>query len=167
MQNYAVLGYTDMSDPVSSSPLMNYVTNVGCFLFSYPSLYDGDILDYTSFWGGRSSCKKSFLDRHGAFDPSFKFGCEDIELGYRLSKHGLKVVFRKQAKSTMMRLMTIDDFFNRLIKQGESQYQFSLLHNTPEILHWAEVVDAGDLWEILNWYLMPFLNLPGTWKCHK
>lgn len=146
-ENYAVLGYTDISDSISTSPLMDYVTNVGCFLFSYPSLHDGDILNYTSFWGGRSSCKKSFLDKYGVFDPAFKFGCEDIELGYRLSKHGLKVVFRKRAKSTMMRLMTIDDFFNRLIKQGESQYQFSLLHNKPEILHWAEVVDADDVWE--------------------
>ena len=52
------------------------------YLFMYPPLKDGELLDNTYFWGGRSSCKKNFLVEHGNFNPVFKFGCEDIELGY-------------------------------------------------------------------------------------
>jgi len=145
-ENFAVLGYTDLESSVARQPLMHFVTEVGCYLFSYASLGDGAVLDYTYFWGGRSSCKTGFLREHGIFNPVFRFGCEDIELGYRLSEHGLKVVYHKPAASTMIRALSLDDFFNRLIRQGESQYTFSQMHEAEEIQRWTEVQDAGQEW---------------------
>lgn len=145
-ESYAVLGYTDLDEFMTEDPLMKYITGVGCQLFSYPMLNDGDVLDYTYFWGGRSSCKVSFLRRHGMFDPIFKFGCEDVELGYRLSSDGLKVVYQQSAKSIMMRPISVDDFFKRLIRQGESQRVFAQLHHANEIQRLCEVVGADELW---------------------
>lgn len=142
----AVLGYTDLAEDIRSIPLMHFVTEVGCYLFSYPSLKDGQHLDYTYFWGGRSSCKAALLKQHGVFDPVFRFGCEDIELGYRLSKVDLDVIFNKAAASRMIRALTIDDFFNRLVRQGESQYVFSQLHPAQEIQRWTQVMDAEENW---------------------
>jgi glycosyltransferase involved in cell wall biosynthesis len=144
--NYAVLGYTNLAEDLVNKPLMHFVTEVGCYLFMYPPLKDGELLDYTYFWGGRSSCKKNFLVENGNFNPVFKFGCEDIELGYRLSKYGLKVAYNANAKSTMMRELTVDDFFKRLIRQGESQYVFSTLHRDPEVQRWAQIVEAKRDW---------------------
>jgi len=77
---------------------MHFVTDVGQYLFAYQDLVDGQRLDHTYFWGGRSSCKRSLL-RHGLFNPTFRFGSEDIELGHRLSRHGLQVVFARDAVS--------------------------------------------------------------------
>jgi len=148
--NYAVLHYTTWNQSLTATPLMHFVTEVGCFLFSYPNIKHDDILDYTYFWGGRSSCKRSFLLEHGIFNPIFRFGCEDIELGYRLSKHGLRVVYNSKAVSKMVRAITFDDFCRRLIKQGRSQYVFSTLHSDPDVYKWAEIIGAEDKWNAIK-----------------
>ena len=145
--HFAVLGYTALDPTLAQKPLLHYVTEVGCYLFSYPNLKDGDMLDYTYFWGGRSSCKRKFLIEHGVFNPVFRFGCEDIELGYRLSKHNLKVVYNAQAVSTMVRDISFDEFCARLVRQGESQYVFSQLHPDMEIQNWAELIGAEEEWQ--------------------
>jgi len=144
--NIAVLGFTDLHPDIASLPIMHFVTQVGCYLFSYPRLVDGELLNYTYFWGGRSSCKLEFLQRYGIFNPIFRFGCEDIELGYRLSKHGLKVIYNQQAKSTMIRAVSLDDFCCRVERQGGSNWIFSRMHPIPEIESWADVMDLEVRW---------------------
>jgi len=143
---YAVLGHTDLDSELVNKPMMNFITEVDCFLFSYRRINNGDVLDFEYFWGGRSSCKRSFLKNYGLFNPVFKFGCEDIELGYRLSKHGLRVVYNRKAVSTMFRKISFDDFIRRKIKQGESQYIFSRLHKSPEVQKWTQVLEAKENW---------------------
>jgi glycosyltransferase involved in cell wall biosynthesis len=147
---YAVLGYTSLSEDISQNPLMHFVTEVGCFLFSYPTLKHEDVLDYSYFWGGRSSCKRSFLLKFGVFNPVFRFGCEDIELGYRLSKHGLRVVYNKNAVSVMIRKIDFDSFCNRSERQGSSNYVMSQIHSEAEIQRWAETTDLDKNWAIIN-----------------
>ncbi len=146
--NFAVLNYTGWAPGLHVTPLMHFVTEVGCFLFSYPHIKHGSILDYTYFWGGRTSCKRDFLIENGVFNSVFRFGCEDIELGYRLSKAGLKVVFNKNAVSYMARPVSFEEFCNRLIKQGRSQYIFSEMHSDPAVQSWAEIPMAGKWPEI-------------------
>jgi glycosyltransferase involved in cell wall biosynthesis len=138
-ESVAVLGLTTLAQDVGRSPLMHFVTEVGCYLFSYGGLKAGELLDYTYFWGGRSSCKRRFLERHGLFDPDFRFGCEDIELGFRLSRDGLKVIYWPAAKTEMIRTIPLSQFFRRLQRQGESQYRFSVLHPCTEIENWCEI----------------------------
>ncbi|MBR7518148.1 hypothetical protein KC217_20985, partial [Mycobacterium tuberculosis] len=84
----AVLGHTVLDVDVAKSPLMIHVTEVGGQLFSYKWIASGNVLGFREFWGGRSSCKRDFLLRHGVFNPVFRFGYEDIELGWRLHPHG-------------------------------------------------------------------------------
>ena len=116
----AVLGHTALSRRVAAIPLMHFVTEVAFYLFCYPRIRVGEWLDYTYFWGGRSSCKAALLRKYGCFNPRFQFGCEDIELGYRLSQIGLRVVYNPRAVSTMVRPLTFDDFCRRIEKQGSS-----------------------------------------------
>lgn len=146
--NTAVLGYTDLRSDLSKLPLMHFVTQVGCYLFSYPKLSDGEVLDYTYFWGGRSSCKKQILIERGIFDPIFKFGCEDIELGYRLKESGpFRVIYNAQAKSTMIRAVTLEDFLTRVYRQGQSNYVFWRKHPADEIREWTDVKDIKARWK--------------------
>jgi glycosyltransferase involved in cell wall biosynthesis len=147
---YAVLHYTKWSPALQLTPLMHFVTEIGHFLFSYPRLTHGDVVDYTFFWGGRSSCKRSFLIEHGVFNPVFRFGCEDIELGYRLSRHGLKVVYNEKAVSMMIRPVGFDDFSRRLIRQGRSQSIFSSLHDDPRVREWAEMSGVDETWHAIK-----------------
>src|SRR5262249_32475514 len=125
-------------------PLMRFVTDVGHYLFAYDGLEDGQVLDHTYFWGGRSSCKRAFLLAHGLFNPTFTFGSEDIELGYRLSRHGLEVVFARGAVSRMNRAVTLEDFCRRVERQGRSQLWFSRLHPDPVVQRWCGVERAAE-----------------------
>ncbi len=136
---YAVLGYTGLSEGPARSPLMRYVTEVGCQLFSYPYIQNGAILDFSYFWGGRSSCKRAFLLEYGVFNPIFRFGAEDIELGFRLQKAGLRVVYNAAAISSMVRTLTLEDFCKRCRLQGRSNWVFSQLHPDPAVQAWAEI----------------------------
>jgi len=143
---YGVLGYTGLDAAIAADPLMHFVTRVGYFLFSYPNLKDGDILDFSYFWGGCSSCKRALLLDYGVFNPVFRFGCEDIELGFRLSRHGFKVVYNSRAASYMVRGIGFDGFCRRLRLQGQSNYVFNRLHNDPAVHQWTEVIGAKEAW---------------------
>ena len=148
--NTAVLGYTDLRSDLRKLPLMHFITQVGHYLFSYPQLSDGEVLDYTYFWGGRSSCKKQVLTERGMFDPVFKFGCEDIELGYRLKKSGpFKVIYNAKAKSTMIRAVNLEDFLTRVYRQGQSNYVFWRKHPVKEVRAWADVKDLEVRWKLV------------------
>ncbi|SHL97233.1 Glycosyl transferase family 2 [Nitrosospira sp. Nsp11] len=149
-EHFAVLGYTALSPDISGDPLMHFVTEIGCFLFSYPSLRHGDALDYTYFWGGRSSCKRSLLLEFGVFNPVFRFGAEDIELGYRLSRLGLQVIYNKNAVSYTIRKIDFDAFCHRLERQGASSYVCSQIHAAPEIQQWAGTADSEQSWATIG-----------------
>lgn len=142
----AVLGYTTWHPSLTRTHIMTFITDIGYFLFSYGNLKDGQILDFTYFWGGRSSCKKSLLMKHGIFNQLFRFGSEDIELGYRLSKFGLKVIYNAGAISYMIRPVTYDQFCQRCIKQGKSQYYFSRIHADPAIQNYCMMEKVDEKW---------------------
>jgi glycosyltransferase involved in cell wall biosynthesis len=151
-ENFAVLNYTTWDPKIETTPLMKFIVGTGAFLFSYSNLENNQILDFTYFWGGRSSCKRKFLLDHGVFNHVFRFGCEDIELGFRLSKYGMKVVFNRDAVSYMERPIDFDSFIKRLYKQGQSQFVFSKIHNGPEIPHLTETENAEEIWEKIGDY---------------
>lgn len=148
--NVAVLGYTGLAEEPRCSPLMRYVTERGYQLFSYPQIQDGAMLDYCFFWGGRSSCKRGFLLKHGVFNPAFRFGAEDIELGYRLHRVGLQVVYNAQAVSYMVRTLGFDDFCRRCYLQGRSNWVFSILHPVPEVQVWAQIDGIEAEWALIE-----------------
>src|SRR6266568_4323096 len=141
-ENVAILGYTTWAPTLSVTPLMRYVTDIGGFLFAYGGLKDGQILDFTYLWAGRCSCKRSFLAKHGVFNRQFRApGIEDIELGYRLSKFGLRVVFHRAAVSYMTRAVTFDEFCERCERQGEALFLFSQLHDDPIVHQYCQLAD--------------------------
>jgi GT2 family glycosyltransferase len=148
-ENFAVLGYTTWAPDLDVTPLMNYVTEIGQQLFFYRSIEDGEILDHTFFWGGRSSCKRSFLAQHGTFDQDFPAIIEDIELGFRLAKHGLKVVHARSARSYMARSMTFDDFARRCVTRGRALWLFNRRHSDPAVERFCRVTEALERWPSL------------------
>ncbi|MGB7947212.1 MAG: glycosyltransferase family A protein [Candidatus Binatia bacterium] len=145
--HFAVLGHVALDPHLAQKPVLHYVTEVDCYLFAYSNLKHGDVLDYPYFWGGCCSCKRKLLIDYGVFNPVFRFGCEDIELAYRLSRSNFKVVYNARAVSTMVRDISFDAFCKRLVRQGESQYVFSQLHPDAEVQKWAEMVGAEEEWQ--------------------
>ncbi|MGA9825331.1 MAG: glycosyltransferase [Methylocystis sp.] len=142
----AVLGHTRLKAELATIPVMHHVTEVGCQLFSYGGMKAGQLMGHTEFWGGRTSCKRGFLLLRGVFHPDFRFGCEDIELGWRLSRAGLKVLYEPRAITVMIRSLSFDDFCLRSYRQGRSQYFFSELRAEPEIRAYCEIDVAANAW---------------------
>ncbi|UFN47218.1 glycosyltransferase [Roseomonas sp. OT10] len=145
-QTVAVLGRTTLAPDIAAMPVMRHVTEVGCQLFSYGSMTSGQVMDHTAFWGGRSSCKRGLLVRNGVFHPDFRFGCEDIELGYRLARHGLRVIYEPAAHTVMIRAIGFDQFCARSYRQGRSQYRFAQMHADPQVRAYCEIEPAGEAW---------------------
>ena len=143
----AILGYTGLGHEPSRSPLMQYVMEVGCQLFYYPPLKDGQELDFSYFWGGRSSCKRALLLEYGLFDPVFRFGAEDIELAFRLRRAGLRVRYNAQAISTMIRTLDVDGFARRCELQGRSNWVFYQRHPNKLVREWAQIDGAEAEWD--------------------
>ena len=83
--------------------------------------------------------KRAFALENGGFNPVFRFGCEDIELGWRLHQRGLKVIFNPLAIQFMIRKLSLEACCQRLHKQGQSQYLFSRMHAAAEIQEWCEI----------------------------
>jgi glycosyltransferase involved in cell wall biosynthesis len=147
-ENIAVLGYTSWSSELEVSPLMTYVTEIGQLLFAYNTIDDRQLLDYRYFWGGRSSCKRSFLAQHGSFDQDMS-GIEDIELGFRLAKHGLEVLHVRSARSYMLRAVTFDEFAKRCHKRGHALWRFNARHPDPAVERYCRVAESREKWPSL------------------
>ncbi len=136
-ETVAVLNYTIWQPGLKITPLMHFITHEGGLLFSYPQIRHGQFLDFTFFWGGRASCKKSLLTRYGVFNPDFRFGNEDVELGYRLAPQGFQVIFNRKAVSFMNRPVTLDDFVDRCLKQGKANFIWGTGSDDPWVRAWC------------------------------
>jgi glycosyltransferase involved in cell wall biosynthesis len=147
-ENVAVLGYTTWAPELELTPLMEYVTEIGQYLFSYVNIEDGAMLDYTRFWAGRISCKRSFLAQHGIFDQDFE-AIEDVELGFRLAQHGLAVVHARSARSLMARSITFDEFARRCVKHGRGLWLFHKRHEEPAVERYCRIGEALEKWPSL------------------
>ena len=143
----AVLGYTIWAPWLEVTEVMRFATGAGGYLFCYDRIEDGQILDFGYFWGGRSSCKRDFLIEHGVFRPEFNFGSEDMELGFRLSKVGLKVLYDRHTIQYMQRPLTFDDICRRCERQGRSLWMFSEMHDDPAIRDYCSLDGAFERWE--------------------
>ena len=178
LANVAVLGYTDWAPSLEINEVMRFITERGNYLFCHNHLVDGQRLDFTYFWGGRSSCKSSLLTRVGVFRQEFEFGSEDIELAFRISKllvgwrwglprkfnidkedevlkhrmdnTGIVVIFNRRAVQHMNRPVTYDEFCRRCVRQGKSQLQFSRLYSDSMVHEWCQTTDALDRWAVMR-----------------
>jgi glycosyltransferase involved in cell wall biosynthesis len=145
-ETIAILGNTTWAPGLAVSELMDYVMNGGPWLFAYAGLHDGQELDFAYFWGGRTSCKRSLLVQRGIFDQRFQGALEDIELGYRLAKFGLRVVFRHGALQHMNRAVTYDAFCGRCERQGRLQVALARMHSDPVLERHYGVKNAEQKW---------------------
>jgi glycosyltransferase involved in cell wall biosynthesis len=125
-----VLGYGTWDPALPVTELMHFVTEVGQFLSSYRTLREGDVLDFEHFWSGRVSVKRELLLESGGFDSELA-ALEDVELGYRLSERGLRIVFTRRAVNYMLRSFDFDAFCRRCERTGRGLARFRILHPGP------------------------------------
>ncbi len=119
----ACLGLTewDQSQPVT--PFMKWLTHGGP-QFAYKNLTPHEEASFWYFYTSNLSLKKELL-LEDSFDPDFRaYGFEDIELGYRLTKKGLKLIYVPEALAVHDHPMEESSLKKRMMNVGKSAILF-------------------------------------------
>lgn len=114
-------------------------------------------ISYAFFATGNASIRKEYLLKVGLFDEDFKeYGWEDLELGVRLKKQGLKVITNKKAVGYHYRKKpTLTDLSTLCAKEkmrGRTAVLFYRKHPTFEVRYMTHISSFFfGLDRLLNW----------------
>lgn len=121
----AVLGYVTWSPEVNPTPFMRWYGSDGP-LFAYDRFSDQVEIEHFYFYTCNLSLKTDFLRNCGTFDEDFKAAaCEDLELGYRLSKAGLRLLYNRKALAYHHQHVSFADACRRAKKASTSWEVFN------------------------------------------
>lgn len=120
----AVVGYVTWAREVKPTPFMRWYGSDGP-LFAYAQFTGRTELDYIYFYTCNLSLKTEFLRRNGTFDEDFKVAAyEDIELGYRLSRAGMQLLYNREALAYHHQYVSFEDACRRAKKAAAAQEVF-------------------------------------------
>lgn len=109
----AVLGLVEWAPEVKPTPFMEWLAKDG-ILFGHGHIRAGQQVDFRFFYSCNLSIKTDFLRQNGMFDEDFKgYGFEDTELGYRLEKKGLRLLYNPAAVGYHHKFVSLADVCNR------------------------------------------------------
>ncbi len=124
----AFVGHTDWYRgrmKVTSS--LVHVNNEG-YQFGYRHMREGGDVPYTCFYTSNISIPRRLLEED-RFDPAFtNYGWEDIELGYRLSLRGLRIVYASSARAKHLHPATLAGFCRRQRDVGRRIHRLFAMH---------------------------------------
>jgi glycosyltransferase involved in cell wall biosynthesis len=114
--------------------------------FRFSDMDGASELPYYRFWACNISVDRDFMLRHGLFrEPMGVAGAaahEDPELGYRLSRAGLRIQYSKEALGYHHHVVTLEVACRRAFMQGRNFVPFrAQVDHQPEIAvayHWMD-----------------------------
>jgi len=129
----AVIGQTIWdAAQVHVTPFLRFIGERGP-QFGFALLRDGHECPFTTFYGSNLSIARELLGPE-PFSPAFKrAGWEDIELGFRLHRRGLRIIYHAAAILRHNHVYTLTNFLRRQEHVGKSSHVIFRLH--PELLH--------------------------------
>lgn len=97
-ERIAILGRVEWASNIPQNTLMKHIDGVGAQQFSFYYLVDGREYDFRHFYTCNISLSTKFLQSLDHwFDPKFYlYGFEDVELGYRLFRRGMRILYNRK-----------------------------------------------------------------------
>ncbi len=146
----AILGRIEWHDELELNQLMYHITNIGCEQFGFIGLPPYQLIDFRHFYTSNISVSRELLDRVDIyFNTDFdKYGFEDIELGYRLQKCGMRIYYDPDI--VVMHHHVYDDvekFCNRQMSSGEELVVFQQMHDDLEDKCICDTVNCKEAFE--------------------
>jgi len=131
MHPIAVLGYTTWPRDLRVSPFLHQINEYG-LQFGYGLIRDPEQVPFNFFYTSNVSLPRELLLEAGLFDTSFPHAAwEDIEVAYRLTRQGMKILYRPEAVARHFHDITLASFRRRQEKSGEAAAIFFEKH--PEL----------------------------------
>ncbi len=131
----ATLGRIEWYDKIEMSHLMYHITNVGCEQFGFIGLPPYQLIDFRHFYTSNISVSRELLNKVDIFfNTDFdKYGFEDIELGYRLQKCGMRIYYDPDIVAMHHHVYDdVNKFCNRQMSSGEELVVFQQMHDDLE-----------------------------------
>jgi len=92
-------------------------------------------LSWLYFLTGNASVRRADLVRVGCFDESFTgYGHEDLELGYRLQRSGIEILYEPEAVNYHCQAVAYDDQKEKMRLAGRSTARFYRKHPDFEVM---------------------------------
>jgi glycosyltransferase involved in cell wall biosynthesis len=127
----AVLGYTTWPTSHRVSPFLHHINEYG-LQFGYGLIRDTEAVPFNFFYTSNISLPRRLLIDAGLFDGIFPHAAwEDIELAYRLTREGMKIIYRPEAIARHFHEVTFQSFRRRQEKSGAAAAIFFEKH--PEL----------------------------------
>lgn len=131
-ENFCLLGKVDWSKNIKKTPFIQWLDLSG-MQADYVNLKNGQQVNFKHFYTTNISLKKSFMEKNGLFDSKFNWPAfEDTELGYRLSKRNLQIVFDKTALAFHDHQITLSGFCQKMKQAGYAGWFLYQKH--PELV---------------------------------
>lgn len=119
----AVLGYVTWSPEVNATPFMRWYGERA--IFAYQLLRRKREANFRFFYTCNLSLKTEYLRNSGQFDEDFKGAAyEDIELGYRLHKKGLQLLYNRRALAYHYQFFSFEDACQKSVNNAEARRIF-------------------------------------------
>jgi glycosyltransferase involved in cell wall biosynthesis len=118
---YSILGKLLWANDIPINTLMKHIDGAGAEQFSYYYLKPGTVYDFRHFYTSNISIKREMLFRvKHFFDTDFQYPAyEDVELSYRLSQKGMKIIYDDCPVAYHYHYHTIWSFSERQYRCGQ------------------------------------------------
>jgi glycosyltransferase involved in cell wall biosynthesis len=133
----AVLGHIDWHPDLEITPFMRYI-NIDT-QFSYPKIKETPAnVPFGCFYTSNISIPKKYFQGVGIFDTDFTDAVlEDVELGYRIWKSGVRTIYNKRAITYHHHKIALKNYIRRQMRLGKAA---ALLYNKhPELLEFLRL----------------------------
>jgi len=136
----AVLGYTTWPQDRRVTPFLHHINEYG-LQFGYGLIEDPESVPFNFFYTSNISLPRALLFEADLFDTTFPHAAwEDIEISYRLTRLGMRIVYRPEAVARHYHDISFESFRRRQKSSGESAAVFYKKH--PELAGFLGVAEA-------------------------
>ncbi len=131
------IGYTPWAREYLQTRFMEYVGEEG-WQFGFSLIEDKSAVPFNFFYTSNLSISREFFRESGGFDEDFgEYGWEDIELGWRLHRMGMRLVYHPRAVAYHHHPTSVRAFVRRQRRVGASAWNFYRKH--PEMVDFLNV----------------------------
>ncbi len=143
----AVLGTFHFDAASRQSPFVELLDRTD-LLFDFSALRHGELHGWPCFWTCNISLATRVLRDSGGFDGASFPGAvlEDVELGWRLERAGLRILYRADLVAEHAHRWGIRAYFERAVRLGRNLVRMYRKHGDPSVLRLSPLAQPDEAW---------------------